>query len=73
VKRHGIRFQGSQATEWWNGDSVFNPPAYSVPVSDLEKKLREVNLSLQLSISSSGSQSPKLIREIELVKPYVMS
>ncbi len=65
-------FRTVRQPEWWNGDSEYHPPSYSEPVSDLEKKLRGGEFVVATEVTPPlGANPAKLIREIELVKPYV--
>jgi methylenetetrahydrofolate reductase (NADPH) len=58
--------------EWWQGDSKYHAPAYSEPVSNLERRLKggefvvTVELAPPLTVSTK-----KLTQTIETVKPYV--
>jgi len=57
---------------WWNGDSEYHPPAYKEPISELERKLRSGEFVIATEVTPPlGAESGKLIRDIELVKPFV--
>jgi methylenetetrahydrofolate reductase (NADPH) len=57
---------------WWNGDSEYHPPAHGEPVSKLEKELRSGRFVVATEVTPPlGAVTGKLIRDIELVKPYV--
>ena len=65
-------FRTVRQPDWWNGDSEYHPPAYSEPVSDLEAKLRKGEFVVATEVTPPlGANPAKLVREIELVKPYV--
>lgn len=57
---------------WWQGDSDYHAPQYDEPVSELEKKLRSGRFVIATEVTPPlSADSEKLIRDIELVKPYV--
>jgi methylenetetrahydrofolate reductase (NADPH) len=57
---------------WWQGDSEYHPPAYSEPVSNLERRLRNGEFVVATEVTPPlSADSDKLTRNIELVKPYV--
>lgn len=65
-------FRTVRQPEWWNGDSEYHPPVYQEPVSDLERKLRAGQFVVATEVTPPlSANAKKLIREIELVKPYV--
>jgi methylenetetrahydrofolate reductase (NADPH) len=64
-------FRTIRQPEWWDGDSEYHPPAYDGPASLLEKKLREGEFVIATEVTPPVSaNSAKLIRGIELVRPY---
>lgn len=67
-------FKTVRQPEWWSGDSEYHPAPYSEPASELERKLRGGEFVVATEITpplSSGTD--KLLRDIELVRPYVTS
>jgi methylenetetrahydrofolate reductase (NADPH) len=65
-------FKTIRQPEWWKGDSDFHPAAYSEPASDLEKCLREGKFVVATEVTPPiSADSGKLVRDIELVKPFV--
>jgi len=65
-------FRTIRQPSWWNGDSEYHPPVYSEPVSDLEKKLKSGKFVVATEVTPPlGANASKLVKEIELVKPFV--
>jgi len=65
-------FRTVRQPEWWNGDSDYHPPGYTEPVSNLEAKLKKGEFVVATEVTPTlGANPAKLVREIELVKPYV--
>jgi len=65
-------FKTIRQPEWWQGDSVYHPPADREPVSNLEKKLRNGEFVVATEVTPPlGVSTIKLISDIKLVKPYV--
>jgi methylenetetrahydrofolate reductase (NADPH) len=65
-------FKTIRQPEWWQGDSDYHPAAYEEPVSGLEKRLRSGEFIVVTEVTPPlGSKTEKLIKDIELVKPYV--
>lgn len=65
-------FRAVRQPSWWNGDSEYHPPAYTKPVSGLERKLRNGEFVLTTEVSPPlGANTGHLARKIELVRPYV--
>jgi methylenetetrahydrofolate reductase (NADPH) len=65
-------FKTIRQPEWWQGDSDYHKPAYQEPVSELERQLRSGDFVVATEVTPSlNAKSDKLIRDIELVKPYV--
>jgi len=65
-------FRTVRQPEWWNGDSEYHPPAYTVPSSGLERKLRngEFVVATEL-VPPLGADASKMIAGIETVKSFV--
>lgn len=65
-------FKTIRQPAWWNGDSEYHPPAYKEPVSDFERKLKSGKFVVATEVMPPlGSNPSKLIKGIELVKPYL--
>jgi len=65
-------FKTIRQPEWWRGDSDYHQPAYQEPVSELERQLRSGNFVVATEVTPPlNAKSDKLIRDLELVKPYV--
>jgi methylenetetrahydrofolate reductase (NADPH) len=65
-------FRPIRQPEWWNGDSEYHQPAYDVPVSELERKLRNKEFVVTTEIIPPlNSNSERLKQNIDLVRPYV--
>lgn len=57
---------------WWEGDSVYHPPAYTEPISELERRLRAGEFVVTTEVAPPMSTATgKLGRNIDMVKPYV--
>jgi methylenetetrahydrofolate reductase (NADPH) len=65
-------FRRVRQPSWWQGDSKYHPPAYTEPVSELERRLAAGEFVVTSEITPPLSPSTdRLIRHIELIKPYV--
>jgi len=65
-------FKTIRQPEWWNGDSAFHPAVDKEPVSDLERRLRNGEFVVATEVTPPlGANASKLIKDIELVKPFV--
>jgi methylenetetrahydrofolate reductase (NADPH) len=65
-------FQPVRQPDWWKGDREYHAPAYTEPVSDLEKRLKAGEFVVACEIAPPLSMATKkLIENIELVKPFV--
>jgi len=65
-------FKTIRQPEWWQGDSVYHKPAYQEPVSEFERQLRSGEFVVATEVTPPlNAKSDKLVRDIELVKPYV--
>jgi methylenetetrahydrofolate reductase (NADPH) len=65
-------FKTIRQPEWWNGDSDYHKPAYQEPVSELERQLRSGDFVVATEVTPPlNAKRDKLVRDIELVKPYV--
>ena len=65
-------FRPVRQPEWWQGDSLYHPPAYTEPASELERRLSAGEFVFTSEITPPlSSNTDKLIREIERTRPYV--
>jgi len=65
-------FQPVRQPEWWLGDSKYHPPAYSEPISDLEKQLKAGEFVVTSEVAPPMTVSTgKLKSNIEMIKNYV--
>jgi methylenetetrahydrofolate reductase (NADPH) len=57
---------------WWQGDSVYHPPSYTEPASELERRLAAGDFVVTSEITPPlSSKTDKLIQNIEATRPYV--
>ncbi len=65
-------FKPVRQPEWWLGDSLFHPPAYEEPFSELESQLRSGKFVITTEVAPPLSTATgKLKRDIEMVKDLV--
>jgi len=65
-------FKTIRQPEWWKGDAEYHPAVAGEPVSDLENRLRKGEFIVATEVTPpTGAGTDKLIRDIELVKPFV--
>jgi methylenetetrahydrofolate reductase (NADPH) len=65
-------FQPVRQPDWWQGDSQYHPPAYTEPVSELERSLRSGQFVVTAEVAPPLSTATnKLISNINMIKPYV--
>jgi methylenetetrahydrofolate reductase (NADPH) len=65
-------FRPVRQPEWWQGDSLYHPPAYDEPISNLEKELRSGRFVITAEVSPPLSTATgKLKRDIEMIKGLV--
>src|SRR5574339_644440 len=58
--------------DWWQGDSLYHPPAYTTPASELERRLAAGEFVVTSEITPPlSSRTDKLIHNIEATKHYV--
>ncbi len=64
-------FRPVRQPEWWNGDSEYHPPAYDVPASELEWRLRNGEFVFTVEIIPPlGADVTKIRKNIEMAKPW---
>ncbi|NQV05118.1 methylenetetrahydrofolate reductase C-terminal domain-containing protein, partial [bacterium] len=67
-------FRPVRQPDWWRGDAEYHPPAYDEPASELERRLRAGEFVVTSEVAPPmGSATGKLIRDIEMIRPYVAS
>ncbi len=65
-------FRPVRQPDWWRGDAAYHPPAYTEPISDLERRLRSGEFVVTAEVGPPLSAATgKLLRNVELVKPFV--
>jgi methylenetetrahydrofolate reductase (NADPH) len=65
-------FRPVRQPQWWQGDSLYHAPKYTEPVSELERRLKNGEFVVTAEITPPlGIKTDKLIRNIEMLKPYV--
>ena len=65
-------FRPVRQPDWWQGDSIYHPPANPEPVSDLQRKLIDGEFVVTCEITPPLSSSTnKLIQNINMVKGMV--
>jgi methylenetetrahydrofolate reductase (NADPH) len=65
-------FRPVRQPDWWGGDAQYHPPAYTEPVSELERRLKAGEFVVTAEVAPPMTvATKKLIQNIEMVKPYV--
>ncbi|HLO31333.1 MAG TPA: methylenetetrahydrofolate reductase C-terminal domain-containing protein [Anaerolineales bacterium] len=65
-------FRAVRQPNWWQGDSKYHPPAYTEPISELQRRLVEGEFVVTSEITPPlSSSTDKLIHHIEAIKHYV--
>jgi methylenetetrahydrofolate reductase (NADPH) len=65
-------FRPVRQPDWWQGDSKYHAPGYTQPASELERRLGAGEFVVTCEVTPPlSSSTEKLIRDIEMVKPYV--
>lgn len=65
-------FRPVRQPEWWEGDALYHPPAYTEPISELERRLRAGEFVVTAEVAPPlTTATNKLISNIEMIKPYV--
>jgi methylenetetrahydrofolate reductase (NADPH) len=65
-------FRPVRQPDWWQGDSKYHPPAYTEPVSELERRLVTGEFVVTSEITPPlSSKTDRLIHHIEATKHYV--
>src|SRR5215212_6906541 len=67
-------FRPVRQPDWWQGDSNSHPPAYTEPISELERRLVAGEFVVTSEITPPlSSKTDKLIHHIEAIKHYVVA
>ncbi len=65
-------FQPVRQPDWWKGDAEYHPPAYTEPISDLERRLRAGEFVVTAEVAPPLTiATTKLCQNVDLVRPYV--
>jgi 5,10-methylenetetrahydrofolate reductase len=65
-------FRPVRQPDWWQGDSKYHAPAYTEPVSELERRLVSGEFVVTSEITPPlSSKTDKLIHNIEAIRHYV--
>ncbi|GAB4573798.1 MAG: hypothetical protein Kow0077_17260 [Anaerolineae bacterium] len=65
-------FRPVRQPDWWQGDDQYHPPAYTEPVSELERRLKAGEFVVTAEVAPPMSTATgKLCRNVEMVHPYV--
>jgi methylenetetrahydrofolate reductase (NADPH) len=65
-------FEPVRQPSWWQGDAKYHPPAYTDPISSLEKRLKAGEFVVTSEVAPPMTvATSKLKKNIELIKPYV--
>lgn len=65
-------FQPVRQPDWWQGDALYHAPAYSEPVSELERRLKAGEFVVTSEVAPPLSTATgALEKNIDLAKPFV--
>lgn len=65
-------FRPVRQPDWWKGDSLYHPPAYTEPASELERRLAAGEFVVTSEITPPlSSATDRLIRNIKATAPLV--
>ncbi len=65
-------FRPIRQQDWWQGDSEYHPPAYTEPISELERRLKAGQFVVTAEVAPPMSTATgKMCRNIALADPYV--
>ncbi|GAB4471633.1 MAG: hypothetical protein Kow00124_08860 [Anaerolineae bacterium] len=65
-------FQPVRQPDWWKGDAEYHPPAYTEPISELERRLRAGEFVVTAEVAPPLTiATTKLCQNVDLVRPYV--
>ncbi|HSL31530.1 MAG TPA: methylenetetrahydrofolate reductase C-terminal domain-containing protein [Anaerolineales bacterium] len=67
-------FRPVRQPDWWQGDSLYHPPAYTEPASELERRLTAGEFVVTSEIAPPLSmKTDRLIHNIRATKDYVVA
>ncbi len=65
-------FRPVRQPDWWQGDREYHAPAYTEPMSELERRLKDGQFVVTAEVAPPMSTATgQMTRNVELVKPYV--
>ena len=65
-------FRPVRQPDWWKGDSQYHPPAYTDPISELERRLKAGEFVVTSEVAPPQTVATKKLKSnIEMIKPYV--
>jgi methylenetetrahydrofolate reductase (NADPH) len=65
-------FRPVRQPEWWQGDAAYHAPAYTEPVSELERRLKSGKFVVTAEVAPPiSAKTDKMCKNVELVKPFV--
>ena len=65
-------FRPVRQPDWWKGDSLYHPPAYTDPISELERRLKAGEFVVTSEVAPPQTVATKKLKSnIEMIKPYV--
>ena len=64
-------FRPVRQPDWWQGDSEYHPPAYTEPVSELERRLKAGEFVVTSEVAPPQTTATKKLKSnIDMIKPY---
>ena len=68
----GSVFRPVRQPDWWGGDAEYHAPAYTEPVSELERRLKAGEFVVTSEVAPPvTTATKKLCSNVEMIKPYV--
>ena len=65
-------FRPVRQPDWWGGDAEYHAPAYTEPVSELERRLKAGEFVVTSEVAPPvTTATKKLCSNVEMIKPYV--
>lgn len=67
-------FQPVRQPDWWEGDAKYHPPAYTEPVSELERRLKAGEFVVTSEVAPPMTVATnKLCKNLEIVKDFCVA
>jgi len=67
-------FEPVRQPDWWQGDAKYHAPAYTEPISELEKALKAGQFVITAEVAPPvTTATKKLCTNVNMLKPYVTS